>query len=242
VTRYVDLFTTFYSLYNSFMKVAYTLSTASIIYTIRFQEPIKSTYNKSRDNFPHWKYAVLPCAILGITTHLVGLRRPYNSFDGFELLWTFSIYLESIAIVPQLIVLQRYAEVENLTGNFVFCLGVYSALYIANWIYRAHNEPHYRHHWVVYVCGVLQTLLYVDFFYYYCKSRFSGNKLKLPTPPGYNYEDDEEDDEFDRSDFGVIPNVHLLDDVEFSSTLLPLSEDLQERFATSYEPPHSEDD
>jgi hypothetical protein len=33
-----------------------------------------------------------------------------------QLLWTFSIYLEAVAIVPQLIVLQRYGEVENLTG------------------------------------------------------------------------------------------------------------------------------
>lgn len=167
VTRYLDLFTTFYSLYNTLMKILYIGSTASIIYTIRFQEPIKTTYDKGQDSFLHWKFAVAPCAVIAFLTHLIG--SGIVAFDFMELLWTFSIYLEAIAILPQLIVLQRYREVENLTGNYVFFMGAYRGLYILNWIYRAHSEKGYRHHWVVYFCGVLQTLLYADFFYYYVK-------------------------------------------------------------------------
>ena len=177
--RYLDLFTTFYSLYNSFMKILYIASTAMIVYTIRFQEPIKSTYDKSQDTFLHWKFAFAPCAVLGTITHLIGSTS--GGFDFIEMLWTWSIYLESIAILPQLIVLQRYREVENLTGNYIFFMGAYRALYILNWIYRANFEPHYKHHWVVYFCGVLQTLLYVDFFYYYFQSKKSGGKFTLPT-------------------------------------------------------------
>ena len=44
VRRYLDLFTTFYSMYNSFMKVAYIASTTYIIWMIRFQEPYKSKW------------------------------------------------------------------------------------------------------------------------------------------------------------------------------------------------------
>mmetsp|Transcript_13144 Transcript_13144/g.18442 ORF Transcript_13144/g.18442 Transcript_13144/m.18442 type:complete len:214 (-) Transcript_13144:377-1018(-) len=166
VTRYLDLFTTFYSLYNSCMKVLYIVTSAAIIYMIRFSEPICSTYDKAQDTFLHWKFAVAPCAIVAILTHIF-----QNGFvvDILELLWTFSIYLESVAILPQLIVLQRYREVENLTGNYIFFMGAYRALYIVNWVYRAFNEPFYQHHFVVYFCGVLQTLLYADFFYYYVK-------------------------------------------------------------------------
>lgn len=149
------------------MKVLYIVSTGSVIYTIRFQEPIKSTYDKAQDTFLHWKFAVAPCAGIALITHLIG--SGIKNFDLLELLWTFSIYLESIAIVPQLIVLQRYGEVENLTGNYIFFMGAYRALYILNWIYRSHTEKSYTHHWVVYACGVLQTLLYADFFYYYFK-------------------------------------------------------------------------
>jgi ER lumen protein retaining receptor len=177
VTRYLDLFFNFFSIYNSVMKVLYIVSTASIVYTIRFKEPIKSTYEKSQDTFLHWKFAVAPCFAIALITHLIGSKR----FDMVELLWTFSIYLESIAILPQLIVLQRYREVENLTGNYIFFMGAYRALYIVNWIYRAHTEKGYKHHWVVYFCGVVQTLLYADFFYYYLKSKSKGGKFTLPT-------------------------------------------------------------
>lgn len=146
------------------MKILYIGATATIIYMIKFQKPICTTYDKSQDTFLHWKFAVLPCAIIALITHLIGRG---GKIDVLELLWTFSIYLESVAILPQLIVLQRYREVENLTGNYIFFMGAYRALYIVNWIYRAHVEPHYKHHWVVYFCGVLQTLLYADFFYYF---------------------------------------------------------------------------
>lgn len=178
VTRYLDLFTTFYSIYNSVMKVLYIISTAMIIYTIKVKEPIASTYDKAQDSFLHWKFAVAPTAVVTLITHLIqhGL-----AFKPMDFLWLFSIYLESIAILPQLIVLQRYREVENLTGNYVFFMGAYRFLYILNWIYRSYHEPFYQHHFIVYFCGVLQTLLYVDFFYYYIKSKSKGGKFTLPT-------------------------------------------------------------
>ena len=179
VTRYLDLFFTFYSLYNSVMKLIYIGSTATIIYTIRYQEQIKSTYDKSQDSFLHWKFAAAPCAVIAFFTHLIGAG--ITDFDLITLLWTFSIYLESVAILPQLVVLQRYRDVENLTGNYVFFMGAYRFLYILNWIYRANTEKGYHHHWVVYICGVLQTLLYADFFYYYFKSKAKGGKFSLPT-------------------------------------------------------------
>ena len=65
--------------------------------------------------------------------------NPFFSSPGFnlmEMLWVFSIYLEAVAILPQLVVLQRYGEVENLTGNYILLMGSYRALYILNWIWR----------------------------------------------------------------------------------------------------------
>jgi ER lumen protein retaining receptor len=160
------------------MKVLYIFTTSLVIYTIKVKEPIASTYDKAQDSFLHWKFGVAPCFIIAIITHLFQAGFSINFMD---LLWTFSIYLESIAILPQLIVLQRYREVENLTGNYVFFMGAYRFLYILNWIYRSYREPYYQHHFVVYFCGVLQTLLYVDFFYYYIKSKARGGKFTLPT-------------------------------------------------------------
>lgn len=176
VTRYLDLFTTYYSAYNSVMKLLYIAATGYIVYMIRYKEPFKSKYDATQDSFLHLKFGVLPCACLSILTMLVRY-----SFDGIELLWTFSIYLEAIAIVPQLIVLQRFREVDNLDGHYIFLLGSYRALYILNWVYRSYYEPYYHHNWIVYIAGTVQTLLYGDFFYYYVLSKYYGHKITLPT-------------------------------------------------------------
>ena len=116
-----------------------------------------------------------PCAVVAVITNLIG------GFNLFEMLWVFSIYLEAVAILPQLVVLQRYGEVENLTSHYIFLLGSYRALYILNWVYRAYTEPYYQHHWVVYFCGVLQTALYCDFFYFYFQFKKKGGKFSLPS-------------------------------------------------------------
>lgn len=69
--------------------------------------------------------------------------------------------------MPQLILLQRHGEVENLTSNYVVMLGAYRGCYILNWIYRAATEKSYHFIWLMFIAGMVQTALYVDFFYYY---------------------------------------------------------------------------
>lgn len=159
VTRYVDLFTHFVSVYNTLMKVLFLAFSGAIVYVIRMREPFRSTYDKSHDAFLHVKFAVLPCALLALVFN--------EQFEFMEILWTFSIYLEAVAIIPQLILLQRHGEVENLTSNYVVLLGAYRGCYILNWIYRAATETSYHFIWLMFIAGMVQTALYVDFFYYY---------------------------------------------------------------------------
>jgi ER lumen protein retaining receptor len=42
------------------------------------------------------------------------------------------------------------------------------------------TESHYRQ-WIVWLSGVLQTLLYLDFFYYYIRAWRNNQKLSLPS-------------------------------------------------------------
>ncbi len=37
-----------------------------------------------------------------------------------------------------------------------------------NWIYRYFTEDSYTQ-WLVWICGLIQTIIYADFFYYYFK-------------------------------------------------------------------------
>jgi len=107
VTRYLDLFTKFYSLYNSCMKVLYILTTASVINTIRFREPIASTYDRTQDSFLHWKFAVLPCVVVTLFTHLLQakkiLRHSRSSVDLFYLprVYCHSSTADCLAEIPR---------------------------------------------------------------------------------------------------------------------------------------------
>lgn len=92
ITRYLDLFTTYYSLYNSVMKVIYISSTALIIYTVRYTEPFKSNYDNAQDSFLHWKFAVAPVAVIALITNL------YQGFDIMEVrLRCLTLYCEVVS-------------------------------------------------------------------------------------------------------------------------------------------------
>lgn len=178
-TRYTDLFTNYYSLYNSVMKMVYLSSSLGIIYAICYKRPICETYDKEQDTFPHVKFAIVPCGVLALLTYVLGGWHQFNpdSYYLQELLWMFSIYLEAVAILPQLVLLRRYRIVENLTGNYIMLRGLYRFLYIINWVYRAYYEPGYQHRYIVYACGVLQTALYIEFFYYWVISKKERREL-----------------------------------------------------------------
>lgn len=81
------------------------------------------------------------------------------------MLWAFSIYLEAVAILPQLFLVTKTGEAENITSHYLFALGSYRALYIINWIYRYYTEDHFDT--IAVVAGIVQTVLYCDFFYLY---------------------------------------------------------------------------
>ncbi|PKA63833.1 ER lumen protein retaining receptor [Apostasia shenzhenica] len=199
VSRYLNIFTDFISLYNTIMKLIFLGTSFSIVWYMKHHRIVRRTYDKDHDTFRHY-FLVLPCIILAL---LINER-----FTFMEVTWTFSLYLESVAILPQLVMLQRTRNIDNLTVQYVFLLGAYRALYIVNWIYRYFTEPNYVH-WIsraprahlqttnsvclirmltfsccfshaAWISGLLQTLLYADFFYYYFLSWKNNVKLQLP--------------------------------------------------------------
>jgi ER lumen protein retaining receptor len=101
-------------------------------------------------------------------------------YEFLEVCWAFSIWLESVAILPQLFMLQRTGEAEAITAHYLFALGVYRALYIPNWIWRYWYEGANKVDTVAVVAGVLQTVLYSDFFWIYYTKVMRGEKFKLP--------------------------------------------------------------
>lgn len=61
--------------------------------------------------------------------------------------------------------ISKTGEAETITTHYLFCLGLYRALYLFNWIWRYYFEGFFD--MIAIVAGVVQTVLYCDFFYLY---------------------------------------------------------------------------
>ena len=105
-------------------------------------------------------YSSVLCFLIQHSFH-----RSTKTFHFLQILWTFSIYLESVAILPQLFMISKTGEAESITSHYLFALGAYRALYIVNWIYRYYYEGFYD--FIAIIAGCVQTALYCDFFYLY---------------------------------------------------------------------------
>jgi hypothetical protein len=82
-----------------------------------------------------------------------------------KVLWTFSIILESVCVLPQLVLL-RQTDVPTVIDSFyLLTLGSYRAFYILNWITRAIQE--HQSDPIPDIFGVIQTAFYVDFAWVY---------------------------------------------------------------------------
>ncbi|GIZ46785.1 hypothetical protein CKM354_000989700 [Cercospora kikuchii] len=170
VTRYLDLLWTnpTNSLWNTTFKIIFIGAQAYTIYLML--NDYKPTHDPNQDTFKV-EYLIGGAAVMGILF-------PYR-YSLTEMLWAFSIWLESVAILPQLFMLQRTGEAETITTHYLFALGAYRALYIPNWIWRFFTENHY---WdpIPVIAGIIQTVLYSDFFWIYYTKVLQGKKFNLP--------------------------------------------------------------
>ncbi|GJU21754.1 putative ER lumen protein-retaining receptor [Tanacetum coccineum] len=124
---------------------------------------------------------LVPCAIMAVLVH------PNSSFPLYtKLMWAFSVYLEAIAVVPQLRMMQRTQMIEPFTALYVFALGVSRFFGAAYWILRVYESTETYlfllgrgYFWVpmVLVSETIQTFILADFCYYYLKSIVSGSRL-----------------------------------------------------------------
>jgi ER lumen protein retaining receptor len=155
LTPFADIFWTFTdSAWNTIFKILYLSSSG---YTLHLMlNDYRPTQDPQLDTF-RVSYLLAGSGVLAILFPI--------KYTLTEILWAFSIWLESVAILPQLFMLQRTGEAETITTHYLFALGLYRALYIPNWIWRYATEG-----WLeprALLAGIVQTVLYSDFFWVY---------------------------------------------------------------------------
>ena len=166
LSRYMDLLTNFISLYNTSIKIFFILSTVTNIFLVfvKYKGTISSDIDTVRIEF-----LLIGAAVLALLFN--------HEFAFMELLWTFSIYLESVSIVPQLSVSSRDKSIEPTMLLYLSALGCHKLFYIFNWIHRYYNEGYFDV--IAMVAGIVQTAIYANFFILYIIKRLSELKPSL---------------------------------------------------------------
>ncbi|KAI3624193.1 endoplasmic reticulum retention protein [Malassezia furfur] len=168
VARYLALFSppVFYLIV---MKIFFLASSFYVIYLMKFK--FRSRVEVDIDTI-RLEYLLGGSAVLALLFNY--------KFTLLEILWSFSIFLEAVAILPQMFLLQRLGEAETITTHYIFALGAYRTMYLLNWVYRLIFEHKHHFDYIAFIAGLVQTGLYADFFYIYYEKVLHGKKFELP--------------------------------------------------------------
>ncbi|CCF56365.1 hypothetical protein KAFR_0B00660 [Kazachstania africana CBS 2517] len=173
LTRYLDLLTFHWvSFYNTLMKIFFICSSCYIVVLLQSykkKNPVAYKEMVIADTFKI-QYLLGGSLLMAFFFH--------HKFSLIEILWSFSVWLESCAILPQLFILSKSGKAQSLTVHYIFALGLYRTLYVPNWIWRYYSEG--RIDKLALIAGLVQTLVYSDFFYIYYKKVIKGFGAALP--------------------------------------------------------------
>lgn len=147
------------------------------------------TYHASNDAFGNLHvppqfgavYLAVPALLFSLVIH-----PNLNGVWWSDVCWTFALYTEAVAVLPQLYMFQKAGGVvEAYTSHYVFSLGFARLLQLWFWL-SSYHELSDKNSWsfvgiFVLVAQALQMLLMADFFYFYIKSVRKGTPMMLPT-------------------------------------------------------------
>ena len=147
-------------MWNFVLKIFYITSSFYIILIMM------KVYARTREREKAWKlgaYCLGGSVVLGPI--VAGLAEgKATTFP--EVLRNISLVLESVCVIPQLLLLRQTTVPTVIDSGYILTLGSYRAFYILNWIVRLVGPEHWIE-WPAVLFGIIQTAFYVDFAWVY---------------------------------------------------------------------------
>lgn len=196
LARYTDLFGANQYLYNRIFKIFYILSSFYIISVMQWMVP------RTRERELSWKlgaacffgslllspftmlmfqdkvewsfYYVSQILICPLPPSDVLVPPPLFSSPNFpqKWLWNLSYILESVCVLPQLLLLRQTTVPTVIDSYYLVALALYRGFYVLNWVDRELDSTDTPPKAVQVIFGLIQTALYVDFAWvYYTRQR-----------------------------------------------------------------------
>ncbi|KAJ5735427.1 uncharacterized protein N7483_000552 [Penicillium malachiteum] len=179
VTRYLDIFSGSTwafsrgaSLWNVLFKLFYLTSSLYLVFIMM------KVFPRTRERERAWKlgmYSVVGSLVLApVTIAIFESGFSHGWFLEEQVLWAFSIVLESVCVLPQLLLLRQTTVPTVIDSYYLAALGSYRAFYILNWLVRGLGS---EQSWdlIAFIFGIVQTAFYVDFAWVY----YSRQRVKL---------------------------------------------------------------
>ena len=108
-------------------EVISLLSCSFVLYLMNFR--FHKSYNHDLDSFK-WYFFAIPACILAVLFH----PNLNSTFFG-DFTWTFALYLESVAMFPQIDVFRKKGgEIEGFTSHYVASSGFSRILHFIFWV------------------------------------------------------------------------------------------------------------
>ncbi len=150
-----------------------------LIYLIYFK--YKETSDLMLDNRIPFYYLVIPSYILG---SIVKSNLNNNFFCDTN--WAFSMYLETVAIFPQILLFSiKKGQIEKFTSHYVALCGLSRLFSLIFW-WDTYEElkvtdstfGNYAGYFII-GAQILQLLIMADYYYLYFKSILKGNEINI---------------------------------------------------------------
>ncbi|KAK5992421.1 HDEL receptor [Cladobotryum mycophilum] len=163
-TRYLDLYKET-SAWNAIFKVVYIITSFYILGVMQW------AYPRSREREISWKLgAVVLAGALALSPFMMMIFERRWGFLTW--MWVFSEILESVCVLPQLLLLRQTTVPTVIDSFYLVTLGSYRALYCLNWFLREIDVTDRKPDAISVIFGLIQTALYVDFAWvYYTRQR-----------------------------------------------------------------------
>jgi len=165
-------------LYQSF-DIASLVLVLNLLYSVHRRFP--DTYQAEHDSLQIIK-ALPACILLSCLLH-----GDLNNSMFFDTIWTVSMWVDTISLLPQLFLLSKLGgQVETLTSHFVAALVLSRGASFAFWFYGFKEVGRVSGSaaagYAVLAAHLVQLLLCADFMYYYVKGMVQkGRQVVLPT-------------------------------------------------------------
>lgn len=138
----------------------------------------RSTYQHQLDTVEMWR-AIPACALLAIFVH-----GDLNANPFFDTVWTVSLNLDALALIPQLVMLYKAHDVAGLNAHYVFAVVVSRGLSFWFWFHGFSEVAPSKGGantagWLIIAVHSIILLTCSDFLLQYSKAMFKAGRESL---------------------------------------------------------------